>query len=164
MDKSKYGMLVVIVALGLFGGVIALSSLTVFIPTLGELEQVTINAKIVRVNQSPTAGFGGGLRWFRQIKISESDAADATYYYFYDLETSNVYIRPGDKIDALVAKYGDAGERRFIWQLSSNSKVILPYEDVVSAEYRRKKSLMVYGLLVIAGSFLLYLMLKYSKE
>jgi len=62
MDKSNRNVaLFVIVTLGLFDGVIALSSVTVLIPAFDNLEPVTINSQKVHVNESPSAGFGGIL-------------------------------------------------------------------------------------------------------
>ena len=159
------GMLAVIVLIGLFGVAISLLSLTVFIPSIYDLKSVSINVdRVTPISSFGFGGLGGGFHWMQQKKIVESDEVDADYYYFYDLGTMRKTIMPGDKIEALIKKDGSIESQRFIWQLSNEGELALPYKDVVAAENKRKKIMMIFGLFASVASFLLYIMLKYSNE
>jgi hypothetical protein len=164
MKNKNLALLIIIVVIGLFGAGLLSLSHTVYVPSIDELESVSIYPHRVLINQHVSGGIAGQVQWMPLIKIIESDEAGANYYYMYDLDSRKQTIFPEDKIDALIYKNGDAAAKRFIWQLSKNGKVILSYKDVVAAEDKRKKTMKMLGISVAVASLLLYLMLRYSKE
>ena len=164
MNNKILALFIIIVAIGLFGAGLSLLSHTVYVPSIDELESVSIYPHRILINQHVSGGIAGQVQWMPLIKIIESDEAGANYYYMYDLDSRKQTIFPGDKIDALIYKNGDAAAKRFIWQLSKNEKVILSYQDVVAAEYKRKMTMKMFGISVAIASLLLYIMLRYSKE